>query len=377
MSENEQIALSRQGDATLVVHIGGTWTLRGGLPSAAPVVEALATEPLPTRLVFEANAVETWDSSLLVFASRVESACRERNVETDSGGLPAGARRLLALAEAVPEREDAKADDAEQPFLDRVGELTLSAGSSLNLVFEFLGETVLGVGRWAVGRSKFRSQDLLYLTQQSGAEALGIVALVSFLLGVILAFVGAIQLEQFGAAIFVADLVGIAMVRDMGALITGIAMAGRSGAAFAAQLGSMKVSQEIDALSTAGISPVQFLVVPRIIALVLMMPLLTLFADALGVLGGMTIGTTLLDLSFTTYAQQTTQAIGVDDLMGGIVKAGTYGVLIAMAGCLRGMQARKSSAGVGDAATSAVVTSIVAIIAASGLFQFMFYELGW
>lgn len=377
MSENEQIALSRQGDATLVVRIGGTWTLRGGLPSAAPVVEALATEPLPTRLVFETNAVETWDSSLLVFASRVESACRERNVETDSGGLPAGARRLLALAEAVPEREDAKADDAEQPFLDRVGELTLSAGSSLNLVFEFLGETVLGVGRWVVGRSKFRSQDLLYLTQQSGAEALGIVALVSFLLGVILAFVGAIQLEQFGAAIFVADLVGIAMVRDMGALITGIAMAGRSGAAFAAQLGSMKVSQEIDALSTAGISPVQFLVVPRIIALVLMMPLLTLFADALGVLGGMTIGTTLLDLSFTTYAQQTTQAIGVDDLMGGIVKAGTYGVLIAMAGCLRGMQARKSSAGVGDAATSAVVTSIVAIIAASGLFQFMFYELGW
>ena len=201
--------------------------------------------------------------------------------------------------------------------------------------------------------------------------------LVSFLLGVILAFVGAVQLEQFGATIYVANLVGVAMVRDMAALITGIAMAGRSGAAFAAQLGTMKVNQEIDALNTAGLSPLEFLVLPRLVALMVMMPALTLYAQLMGIVGGAAVGVTLLDISLTAYVQQTTSAVGIGDLLGGVFKGAVYGGLIALAGCLRGMQAAKSSAGVGDAATSAVVTGIVAIIAACGFFQFVFYLLGW
>jgi phospholipid/cholesterol/gamma-HCH transport system permease protein len=216
----------------------------------------------------------------------------------------------------------------------------------------------------------------MVLVQQAGAEALGIVTLISFLIGLILAFVGAAQLEQFGAAIYVADLVGVAMVRDVGALMTAIVMAGRSGAAYAAELGSMKVTQEIDALTTMGISPLEFLVIPRILALALMMPLLTIYADFMGILGGAFVGISMLDLSFTTYIQQTAGALSLHDLVGGLFKAAVYGILVALAGCLRGMQSGTSSSAVGVATTSAVVTSIVLIISACGAFAVIFYALG-
>ena len=205
---------------------------------------------------------------------------------------------------------------------------------------------------------------------------MGIVGLINFLIGLILAFVGAAQLEQFGAAIYVANLVGVAMVRDIGALMTAIVMAGRTGAAYAAELGSMKVTQEIDALTTMGISPLEFLVIPRILALVLMMPLLTLYADFMGIIGGAFVGITMLDLSLTTYIQQTADSLKMLDLAGGLFKAGVYGVLIALAGCLRGMQSGNSSSAVGVATTSAVVTSIVLIISACGAFAVIFYALG-
>jgi phospholipid/cholesterol/gamma-HCH transport system permease protein len=212
--------------------------------------------------------------------------------------------------------------------------------------------------------------------QQSGIEALPIVTLVTFLLGLILAFVGAIQLQTFGATIYVADLVGVAMVRDMGALITGIIMAGRSGAAFAAQLGSMKVTQEIDALETMAIPTMDFLVLPRVIALFLMMPLLTLYGDAMGILGGGFVGVTMLGLSPISYLLQTADAVSLTHAIGGVIKGTVYGVLIAIAGCLQGVQSGKSSSAVGDAATKAVVTGIVSIITACGLFAFLFYALG-
>ena len=200
--------------------------------------------------------------------------------------------------------------------------------------------------------------------------------LVSFLVGVILAFVSAIQLKQFGAQIYVANLVGVAMTREMGALMTAILMAGRTGAAFAAELGTMKVTQELDAFTTAGFSVLEFLVLPRVLALVLMMPLLCLYADFLGILGGAAIGVGMLDLSWRMYMEQTIHALRLDDTVGGVFKSAVYGLLIAFAGCLRGQQAGSSSAAVGKAATSAVVTGVVAIIVASGVFAFLFYVLG-
>jgi len=211
---------------------------------------------------------------------------------------------------------------------------------------------------------------------QCGAQALPIVTLISFLVGVILAFVGAVQLKQFGAQIYVADLVGIAIVHEMGAMMTGIIMAGRTGAAFAAQLGTMKVTQEIDAFTTMGFSPLEFLVLPRVIALILMMPLLCLYSDFVGVLGGATVAVEMLDLSWTTYVRETIHAISLTDLFGGVFKSSVYGVLIALSGCLRGIQCGNSSSAVGDAATSAVVTGIVAIVGACGIFAVVFYVLG-
>jgi phospholipid/cholesterol/gamma-HCH transport system permease protein len=194
--------------------------------------------------------------------------------------------------------------------------------------------------------------------------------------GVILAFIGAVQLQRFGAQIYVADLVGIAIVREMGAVMTGIIMAGRTGAAFAAQLGTMKVTQEIDAFTTIGLPPEEFLVFPRVIALVLMMPLLCLYADFIGVLGGAAVGVGMLDMSWTTYFRETMNAITLTQLFGGLFKSTVYGVLIALSGCLRGLQCGNSSSAVGDAATSAVVTGIVAIVAACGVFAVVFYVLG-
>jgi phospholipid/cholesterol/gamma-HCH transport system permease protein len=300
----------------------------------------------------------------------------ERGVEIDRSGLPEGLRRLLALAEAVPEKEDARTDDDDDQFVERVGERAIATERLFRTDLEFVGNFTIALGRALVGKARFRGSDLALFIQQSGFDALPIVTLVTFLLGLILAFVGAIQLQTFGATIYVADLVGVAMVRDMGALITGIIMAGRSGAAFAAQLGSMKVTQEIDALETMAIAPMEFLVLPRVLALCLMMPLLTLYGDAMGILGGGFVGVTMLRLSPVEYLLQTADAVSLSHVVGGVFKGTVYGVLIGMAGCLRGMQSGKSSSAVGDAATSAVVTGIVAIIFACGVFAFVFYALG-
>ena len=190
------------------------------------------------------------------------------------------------------------------------------------------------------------------------------------LVGLILAFVGAIELKMFGAQIFVADVVGIGMVRIMGAIMTGIIMAGRTGASFAAQIGTMQVNEEIDALQTLGISPMEFLVLPRMVALIVMMPLLCLYADLMGIVGGIVVGTGMLDLSLTEYLNRTREAVTMTHLWIGLFHSAVFGVLVAMAGCLRGMQCGRSASAVGEATTSAVVTSIVAIVVATAVITF-------
>src|SRR5947208_12776999 len=209
------------------------------------------------------------------------------------------------------------------------------------------------------GRARFRVSDLFLVIQDCGPRALGIVTLISFLIGLILAFVGAVQLQQFGASIFVANLVAIAMTREIGGIMTAIVMSGRTGAAFAAQLGTMNTNQEIDALSTMGISPMEFLVLPRMLALIAMMPLLTVYADLVGILGGAVVGIGMLGLGPVQYLEQTRDAGHVSDFLIGIAKSAGFGVVVPLAGCLRGMQSGRSAAAVGLAATSAGVTSIV------------------
>ena len=370
-----QLSVERSAPDTLVLRLGGTWSLHAPLPAFAEVGEAVG-DPQIRRVGFASDELGSWDSGLLTLLLKILEVCQQRGIEADRDGLPSGIRRLLALAEAVPERSGARRNEEKTSWLARFGSRLLDARAPILEAVGFIGQVTIAFGRFLTGRARFRQADLWLLVQQAGADALGIVTLISFLVGTILAFVGAVQLEQFGAAIYVADLVGIAIVREMGAMMTAIVLAGRTGAAYAAQLGTMKVNQEVDALTTMGLSPLEFLVLPRMLALCLMMPLLCLFADLMGILGGAAVGTTLLKLAPLVYYNQTAAAVHIGDLVGGVFKASVYGVLIAIAGCLRGIQCGTSASAVGDAATSAVVTGIVSIITACGLFAVLFYVLG-
>ena len=369
------VSLETVGDATLVVQLSGDWRMQKNVASAIPVQNAIETSHVRS-VRFDAKALSSWDSSILIFLTKVTELFRQKDIVTDREGLPKGIRRLLELAEIVPEQEGARHATDSPSFLARVGTTTTGSYIALSEMLRFLGEVTLAFVKLVKMRARYRTADLFLIIQECGAQALPIVTLISFLVGVIMAFVGAIQLQQFGAQIYVADLVGIAVVRDMGAMMTGIIMAGRTGAAFAAKLGTMKVTQEIDALITLGFSPLEFLVLPRMIALCLMMPLLCLYSDLMGVLGGAAVGLWMLDLSWTTYYHQTVRAISLTALFGGVFKGVIYGVLISLSGCLRGMQCGGSASAVGEATTSAVVTSIVFIVAACGALSVVFYIIG-
>jgi phospholipid/cholesterol/gamma-HCH transport system permease protein len=310
------------------------------------------------------------------FLHGVGAVCRQRGIVEDRSGLPDGMRQLLALAEAVPQRSGARLGSRRLSFVEQVGTEVVGYERSLGDFIDFFGQLCLAFARMLTGKARFRTSDLLAIIQQCGADALLIVSLISYLVGVILAFMGAVQLQQFGAAIYVADLVGIGVTREMGAMMTAIIMAGRTGAAFAAQLGTMKVTQETDALTTTGLSPMEFLVLPRTIALILMMPLLCLYSDFVGILGGASVGVGMLHLSFTVYIKETIAAVTLGDLFGGLFKSAVYGVLIAVTGCWRGFECGNSSSAVGDAATAAVVSGIVMIVTACGLFAVIFNILG-
>src|SRR5215469_3506903 len=346
----------------LQVRLFGEWVLASGARSAAELSGRLGETPRPTKISFDAREVGAWDNVLIDFLSKLETIAGERSIAVDRSGLPGGVQRLVALARAVPERAGARRTQQRPDLLTRVGRNSLSFFAMTADFVVFLGEALIGIGRMLVGRARLRRSDLMLTIEDCGPSALPIVALISFLVGLILAFVGAIQLQQFGAAIFVANLVGIAMVREMGAMMTAILMSGRTGAAFAANLGTMQVSDEVSALQTLGIPPMEFLVVPRIVALSLMMPLLTVFANIVGMLGGLLIGTLMLDISPIAYYNQTSGAVGINDWMVGLVKAVLFGAVVAIVGCWRGMRCQRSAAAVGSAATSAVVLCIVLII---------------
>ena len=346
----------------LRIRLFGEWVLASGARSSTELSHRLSAIPRPTKISFDADELGAWDNVLVDFLSKIEASAGERGVAVDRSGLPGGVQRLVGLARAVPERQGARRTQQRPDLLTQVGRSSLSFFATTADFVSFLGEAIIGIGRMLVGKARLRRSDLMLAIEDCGPSALPIAALISFLVGLILAFVGAIQLQQFGAAIFVANLVGIAMVREMGAMMTAILMSGRTGAAFAANLGTMQVSDEVSALQTLGIPPMEFLVVPRIVALSLMMPLLTVFANIVGMLGGMLIGVLMLDISPITYYNQTSGAVGINDWAVGLVKAVLFGAVVAIVGCWRGMRCQRSAAAVGAAATSAVVLCIVLII---------------
>jgi len=374
-SLSSNIAVPKAGNAgsgrsargNLRVKISGNWKIGTKLPSASQVQKKIESVGTIRRVGFYTENLTYWDSSLLTFLININDYCTSNHLAFDKDGLPEGVQKLIALATAVPERKGARKESTRDPFFNRVGASALGLWQSTIEILSFIGEAFIAFLKFLVGKASFRRSDLLLFIQQCGANALPIVSLISFLVGLILAFVGAVQLAMFGAQIFVADLVGIAMLRVMGAIMAGIVMSGRTGAAFAAQLGTMQVNEEIDALKTMGVSPMEFLVLPRMLALVIMMPLLCIYADLMGILGGLVVGVGMLDISVKQYLVQTRGALNLNHFFIGIFQAGVFGVLVALAGCLRGIQCGRSASAVGDATTSAVVTSIVAIIVATAI----------
>lgn len=347
-----------------VLRLEGRWHR----DAPAPVIEGAAPSGLPER--FECAGLEAFDSTLPAF---LLAHARADAAATDCAwqGLPDNLRGLMQLALGVPEQSDARGTPAGGSELRALGEWTLRAWAATQSTLAFLGESVQSVGRFAAGRARFRGRDFWEVLQQCGAEALPIVALISFLVGLILAFVGNVQLANFGANLFVADLVAIAMVREMGVMMTAIIMSGRTGAAFAAHLGSMKANEEIDALRTFGLQPFDFLVLPRLLALVLMMPLLTIYSNLIGILGGMLVGISV-GIPPVLYWNETVESITLTTASLGVLKSFFFGAAIAVAGCMTGMNAGRSSAAVGEATTRAVVASITTVIVLDSAFAAIF-----
>jgi phospholipid/cholesterol/gamma-HCH transport system permease protein len=368
-TSSARVTLEEVADV-LDVSPNGIWLITEERPSWAEVLG----DRKPTRVRLRVDAVERWDSSLLLFLFSAQQWCRVNSAHCDTDALPAKIK--LLLTQLAVSHETSVPFDRTENFLVTVGNATTDLLSKGTAISSFVGECVLSALRVIRNPSKFRWHDCLVEMQQCGAMALPIVSLISFLVGVTLAYTGALVLRQYGGDIYVADLIGLAMVREMGAMMTGVVLAGRTGAAFAAQLGNMKANEEIDALETLGISSVNFLVLPRLLALGVMMPLLALYANALGILGGMAVARGVLSISPTAFWVEMLTIVSLGDVAVGVIKAISFGLIIGVSGCLRGLQAERSAAGVGRAATSAVVTAILFIIVADAVFAVVFNIVG-
>ncbi len=370
MSGLPTLTFVRQADHSILLGLEGDWKLRNTLPKADVVITQIESEPKVDRLSFDTTRLGSWDSGLLIFLRKVIAFCSQRNISIAAEDLPQGAQRLLRLASSEHQRSGIVSARRREKLLVRVADAAIDFVSASKEMLDFTGETFLALCKLFTGKPAFRRSDFLTILEDAGARSLPIVSLISCLVGLILAFVASVQLRMFGAQIYVADVVGIGMVRVMGAIMTGIIMAGRTGASFAAQLGTMQVNEEIDALKTLGISPMEFLVMPRMLALVFMMPLLCLYADLMGVLGGMFVSVSMLDISIFEYWTQTKAALNLTHLSIGLFHSAVFGVLVAMSGCLRGMQCGRSASAVGYATTSAVVTGIVSIVVSTAIITF-------
>jgi phospholipid/cholesterol/gamma-HCH transport system permease protein len=356
---------AREDQDGAVVALAGDWTADGRAAEAdpAPIVGRLGHGQ---RIAFDARALGQWDTRLLVFVAQLHQAAIERGIRFDDTGLPHAAARLLALSnEAIHVAPRARTKGA---VVSRIGETVIDTGNEAVSIMTLIGDTLLTGGRAVRGRVYMRSADLLACIHEAGVAALPIVTVVNVLIGGILAFVGAVQLRRFGAGIFVADLIGVAMVREMVALMTAIIMSGRTGGAYAAHIATMLGNEEIDALRVIGIPVNDYLILPRILALTGMMPLLYLYGCAVGIFGGFVVSVAMLNLSSGSFIDEMRSSLQIGQVVFGLVKSIVFGALIAIVGCRSGLRAGRSAADVGQAATKAVVIGIVGVIAVDAIF---------
>ncbi len=367
-SDDGRFETAVSDDGGMIVRFNG----RLDVTTAGPILRALRPRirrTAPRHLTADLGDVDYLDDygALLIFELKEMLPPGEARFET--------VRTSESVAEALDRIDLEPAVHCAPPrrrhsyeTVLRIGESTLTELNSLRFMIAFLGSVVLALGHVIRHPKSLRVDDTLIHMEKTGVDALPVVALISFLLGLIMAFMSSMQFRQFGADIYVASLVAFAMFSELGPIMTAIIVAGRSGSAYAAEIGTMKISEEIDALYTMGFDPTRFLAVPRLLAAVLVVPLLTLFANLFAVAGGLTVGVFMLGLSTNTYIKQTVEALTLTEVAWGTAKSAVFAALIACTGCLRGFQARGGASAVGTAATSAVVTSIFLIILFDSVF---------
>lgn len=357
-------AARADGGDTLVT-LSGDWTVQNYAAVPAKREAWLDRQDLK-GILFDTRQLGRWDSSLLVYLRGLRRDAAPRSIRFDDSGIPIAARRLLAL---LPEQETAPAAPTRRPvFLERLGLAAISNGTEWVAVIALLGGQVLSAGAAMFGRSRMRRSDLLACVYDAGIAALPMVALVNVLVGGILAFVGAIELRRFGADIYIANLVGIAQVREMAAIMTAIVMSGRTGGAYAAEIASMQGSNELDAINVLGIPVQDYLILPRVLALTLMTPLLYLYGSFVGILGGFLVAVSMLNISPELFMTQIRDAVPMSEVVFGLTKSVFFGALIAIASCRIGLKAGRSSTDVGHAATRAVVAGIIGVITLDAVF---------
>ena len=358
------------------INFFGNWTAGSRAKGVEDLLLSLDDYPKIRKMTFSTKKLDDWDSFFMAQLIVIIDFAKNKKIAVDIQSLPKGIQGLLELAYSVSERDGARKQKKKTSLIELIGRSLLKAKVELKNLVTFLGDLIQSSFSLIKGTGRFRFTDLMTYIQDCGPASLPIVSLISFLVGLILAFVGALQLSLFGAQMYLADLVGLGMTREMGALMVGIIMAGRTGASYAAQIGTMNVNSEIDALKTMGFNPMEFLVMPRMLALILVMPLLCLYADFMGMLGGAAVAIGLFDISSTEYWTRTELAVQFKDVLVGLFKASIFGILIAYSGCIRGMQCGRSASAVGDAATSAVVTGIIFIVISDSLITILFNQLG-
>lgn len=361
----------RQENKICLLQLTGDWQL-GHSPDGESLCAVIPDSISEIKLF--ADDLGKWDSSLAIALMQVARHCENKNINLDAAMLPEGLLQLLKLASGVPVFQS-DTTTASKGFSAQLSAIFHTQWQSLYDTLVFVGDTGLALKQWFTGKSKTRKQDIAFFVVQTGPQALAIVTLIAVLVGMILAYLGSVQLRQLGAQVYVANLVGLGMVREMGPLMTAVIMAGRTGAAYAAQLGTMQVNEEIDALKSMGISSMEFLVVPRVLALVLVMPLLVIYANVVGMAGGAMVATTM-DVSISQYILQIQKSVDWVHISAGLIKSVFFGLLIAIAGCQAGLSCGRNSDAVGMAATHAVVRAIVYLVIADAAFNILYFKMG-
>ena len=337
-----------------------------------------ATETVATAkarsVTVDASQVDYCDGSGIALFVHLRNVQRKAGGQLEIHGLRPEFQGLLEESDLGDLEQLESQRRPKTNLAEDVGRAVVGFWEDTQSLIGFVGELVSALGRAAMHPKSVRWRDVVRVAETAGVNALPIIVLVSFLMGVIMAFQGAISLRRFGADIFVANLVGLAMLRELGPLMTAIILAGRSGSAFAAELGTMTVREEIDALKTMGLDPVRFLVVTRVIAAVVMTPLLTVFADLLGLIGGAVIMRSF-GIPLVTFYHQVQYQVTYGSFVGGLVKSFVFGILVAAIGCLRGLQTTTGASAVGESTTRAVVSGIVLIVITDGIFSVVYYYL--